>query len=92
MWYNWGMHEAVLFIDPTRSTCGSCGRGADPRETHHDTIIEYSIDSGSEGCHAEFKYVATNYTGGMIEDATKRMRPDLPFLTLEERSRNANNE
>jgi hypothetical protein len=70
----------TLYINHSNSICGSCGRGADPYELKHDTILEYS--GQSEGCHMEFKHLSSDYMGVRIEEAARDMRPDLEWIGL----------
>jgi hypothetical protein len=72
---NWRQPN-TLYINRSDSVCGSCGRGCDPYELKHDTILEYS--GGGEGCHAPYKYLASDYAG--MQDACQDMRPDLEWV------------
>jgi hypothetical protein len=69
----------TLFIDTSSSSCGACGRGADPYELRHDTILSYG--GTAEGCHAEWRYLSSNYTNVEgLHDAIQEMRPDLEWI------------
>lgn len=71
----------ILFIDRSNSRCGACGKGADPAEKQHDTIIEYSPNTGRPGCGAIYEAVSTNYVNlDGLYDSIKEMRPDLQFV------------
>jgi len=41
---------AVIVIGRFSSKCSGCGRGADPGQTHHWTIVEHGPDTGKAGC------------------------------------------
>jgi len=68
----------TLYIDPSRSTCGGCGQGANPKELCHDTVFEYSPDSGRPGCGQRYVFVSSNYTDFEgLHARVRAMRPDL---------------
>ena len=73
---------ATLFIDKSDSTCGACGKGADPYEESHITLMGCSaVNDNMKGCGAEFTNVSSHYNFlGGLEDRIEEMRPDLPFL------------
>lgn len=66
--------EARLEISGWSSRCSACGKGADPKETHHETRLDYGQHDG-KGCGALFVAV----TSGYGEDAARTLRPDLPW-------------
>lgn len=76
---------AVLIINRTDSQCGACQRGADPYEKAHITRLGYAAANAPEGsperkgCGAVFTEVGSHYRGNGMEEAVKRMRPDLPW-------------
>lgn len=72
---------ATLVVGGWTSKCGACGRSADPEEATHQTRPGgYSGRGSRPGCGARFTAVATEYTGQGPANATKAMRPDLPFI------------
>lgn len=73
---------ATLFIDKSDSTCGACGKGADPYEESHITLMGwYAVNDNIKGCGAKFDSVSTHYNNlGGLEDRIEEMRPDLPFI------------
>jgi len=67
----------TLFINRSSSRCGKCGRNADPNEkAHRMGRME------GEGCGAKFTSVSSHYFGEGIKQATRAMRPDLPWVDL----------
>lgn len=72
--------KGILVINRSSSTCGDCGRGADPNEKSHKTIIEYSPDTGSKGCGAKWTKVSSDYSGKDNKRRTMEMRPDLEWV------------
>ena len=64
-----------LYITPSRSECGACGKNADPGEDAHDMAR-----MKGEGCGARFTFVSSHYFGyPSLYDSIQAMRPDLPF-------------
>jgi len=72
---------ATLIVGSFSSKCGACGKGADPNETHHNTVLGYGPKQ--DGCGALFTELDCSYIGAGIQEATKRLRPDLPFVGLD---------
>lgn len=75
--------EQALIVGPTSSKCGNCGKGANPRETTHDTVLGYfaqGFDPGP-GCGVEWSLLTSDYMNfeGLFE-ATKKLRPDLRWI------------
>lgn len=66
-----------LIVGPSQSRCGACGKNADPYESAHD--MDRML---GDGCGATFTEVTTNYLDANLEEATKALRPDLPFVSL----------
>jgi hypothetical protein len=71
------MADTVLTINRFDSHCNACGRGADPMETHHTTVLQYAPDP-PPGCGARFIAVTSDYLG--MREACTAMRPDLPWV------------
>lgn len=69
--------EVVLYIDRSSSTCGACGKTCLPDEKIHETPCGYDQHPG---CGAHYTLLSSNYAGGGIEDAARRMRPDLQWI------------
>ena len=72
--------RVVLYVGRTSSTCGACGKGADPHELRHSTILRYAPGDPGPGCGALFTDVASEYIGESAEQAVRALRPDLPFV------------
>jgi hypothetical protein len=72
--------ERALVINTWSSTCGACGKPADPHEKYHDTLLGYGPDNGEPGCGVKWEFVDTDYVGGGVAEAAKGMRPDLKPL------------
>lgn len=71
----------LLRIGRFSSRCNDCGRGADPTEKTHQTVLTYRSMNDIDpevGCGIEWQYVSSEYLGD--EEATKKLRPDLIFL------------
>lgn len=72
------LHEAVV-IDNFHSRCGACGRGADPMEPTHATVV------GSErtaGCGVRWTKITSSYFGTREQEVAQRLRPDLQWIDL----------
>jgi hypothetical protein len=67
-----------LVINRSDSKCGACGRGADPHERSHDTILEWG-DKGA-GCGVLWRHLDSDYRGAGIPEAAMAMRPDLTWI------------
>lgn len=67
----------VLVINRSDSSCGACKRSCMPYDISHETSSGWDQH---EGCGATFTHVTTHYMGTEIENAVKRMRPDLIWL------------
>ena len=68
---------AILFINRTDSECGNCRKGADPYEKAHDSVLGWGPTM--PGCGETFTAVGSHYRGEGMEEAVRRMRPDLPW-------------
>jgi hypothetical protein len=56
---------ATVVIDRWSSTCNNCGKGADPNEDSHKTVLGYSVLEGEkEGCGIVWKFAYDNYSPG----------------------------
>jgi len=84
----------TLIINRSNSRCGNCNRGASTEQRIHDTIYEYSPDTGAVGCGTEFRYVASDYFGlgsfwggefETTEELYAHMYPDLEWNGFDER-------
>lgn len=75
----------VLLIDTWSSTCGYCGRGADPEDKKHSEVLSMSeAERSSPGCGIVWEFVSSNYVGSTVDNWCKEMRPDLTYIpTLE---------
>lgn len=61
----------VLLVDKFTSTCGDCGRRADPTEQTHEF---------DKGCGRKFTHIGSRYLITRdFEDRLRKMRPDLIF-------------
>lgn len=72
---------AVLRIGRSSSHCGECGRGANPHQLTHDTVLSWSREEAAKpGCGVRWTHVESEYIGPEAEAATRRLRPDLAYL------------
>lgn len=70
---------ATLLVDRSSSRCSACGKGCDPHELTHATILTYGPMNGSPGCGARFDSIQAMYMlDGHEDDDMHRLRPDLP--------------
>lgn len=92
------MTEATLVVSTFTSSCSACGKNAFPDETTHETV-KYAVpertfthegrtttlpaQEGEAGCGATFTSITTCYMGEAMANATKRLRPDLPFIGVD---------
>lgn len=67
----------TLIINADESICGNCGRGADPNESRHATVLAFIPGIG---CGSQFTDIGTNSNDPLVLDAVRKMRPDLLFL------------
>jgi hypothetical protein len=77
---------ATLYINKSESRCGNCGKGADPYEESHITLLGwFATNDKMHGCGAVFDMVDSDYVGmpGLVK-SIKDMRPDLPYVGWEE--------
>ena len=72
-------HDETLYINPNSSHCGKCGKGCDPNQVRHVSVLGWGDHSQEVGCNTLWKYVSTEYMGKRDEEATKEMRPDLIY-------------
>lgn len=72
-----------LIIGRSNSRCGTCGKGADPYQKFHVSVLQYSPD-WVEGCGAKWDVVTSDYSGEEMRQAVVDMRPDLPFIQYSE--------
>jgi hypothetical protein len=71
--------SGLLVVNLTSSVCGECGKGCDPREKSHQTVLGYGVKPGTKGCGAAWDRVTSHYVGPDIERAIRKMRPDLEW-------------
>lgn len=71
---------AVLVIGSWSSACGKCNGSADPYDDGHNTMLGYGDSNGRPGCGEKWTAVTSAYGDKGAIDATKRMRPDLPYV------------
>ena len=69
----------TLNIGTWSSKCEECGKGADPSEKTHDTILGYGAKN-EVGCGVEWTHVTTGYAGN--EKLVGLMRPDLTCVGM----------
>lgn len=70
---------STLIVNRSESRCGDCGRGADPHELSHDTVLGYGGPYGP-GCGVVWDSVASDYVGMHMQEITANMRPDLTWV------------
>lgn len=73
---------AKLIINRFDSRCAACGKGADPFETTHNSIVTYGSLNGLPGCGAYFTHVTSHYIG--MRDVVQSLRPDLEWIDVGE--------
>lgn len=94
------MAEATLIVGRTSSTCSACHRNAFPDEWEHNTVKfavpestwespfgekkVFPAREGEPGCGATFTAITTCYLGPHMEAATRNLRPDLPFVGVDQ--------
>lgn len=72
----------TLYINKSESRCGGCGKGADPYEESHITLVGWAaVNDKMKGCGADYTDVSSDYRyfPGLAE-AIQAMRPDLPYI------------
>jgi hypothetical protein len=70
----------TLVVDRFSSSCGDCGKSADPSSKGHYVLLGWGPTHGNPGCGVEWENVTTNYAGPSMEEATKNLRPDLNYI------------
>ncbi|MEU5425123.1 hypothetical protein AB0H73_05880 [Streptomyces olivoreticuli] len=68
---------ATLWIDAYFSKCGKCKRRADPKQSHHISVVGPGIEVGTRGCGALFVKTAS-LRHEFSSDDLLAVRPDLP--------------
>lgn len=63
----------TLIVGTWSSKCGNCGRGCDPSEKSHETLLGHGVEPGERGCGVIFEYISSEYTGLDLTGC----RPDL---------------
>jgi len=73
---------ATLYINKSESRCGACGKGADPYEESHITLLGwFAVNDKMKGCGATFDAVASDYFDFPgLKESIQKMRPDLPWV------------
>jgi acetoin utilization deacetylase AcuC-like enzyme len=76
--------RAVLYVGTFSSHCGVCNREAFPHEKTHAKEAGYHKNRG-DGCGVRWTHITSDYAGEgaqalIIEDAVKKMRPDLIYI------------
>lgn len=71
--------SGLLVINHSDSRCAECGKGCSPHGERHDAILGY-VDRGKPGCGAVWDRVTTDYIGGEMAEAARRLRPDLEWV------------
>jgi hypothetical protein len=72
---------STLIVSRSSTKCSVCGQGADYNEKTHKTILGYQKDPGP-GCGALWTHITSSYTGSDIEQATRALRPDLVYVSI----------
>lgn len=73
---------AVLIVADWSSKCSACGEAADPKQSHHETILPGYSGSGSRpGCGAKFVAKRPDMCArqSLYETPLAGFRPDLPL-------------
>ena len=66
----------TLEIGTWHSFCRNCGKGANPDEKSHKTVLGYGEQG--KGCGIKWTQVTTGYAG--LKERVKEMRPDLKYV------------
>lgn len=66
---------ATLIVNDSASRCGNCGKGADPIEARHATVLDYQPGIG---CGVRFTEIGTE--NPTLVEGVRNMRPDLVFI------------
>ena len=69
----------VLYVGRFDSTCGKCKKPASLYDNAHTTPIGYHPEPG---CGAVWTHVFSTYSDKASEEATRRIRPDLIYVTF----------
>ena len=71
----------TLVVDRFSSSCGDCGKPADPHAKGHYVLLGWdSRTRGNPGCGVEWENVTTDDAGPSTEKATRNLRPDLNYI------------
>jgi hypothetical protein len=81
-WERLYRQKHMLFVNLSDSRCGNCGRGADPYEKSHTTLLGYGVKAGETGCGIEWQYIASDYVGCHADEWAARERPDLEWVQM----------
>lgn len=74
----------ILIVDRFSSKCGVCGKGANPDEKTHETVLGYAPpEMLGEGCGAEWTHIEADCVYPGIEKRLAEMRPDLIVIGME---------
>ncbi len=76
---------STLLVGRSNTDCRACNRGASPDQITHDTIYEYSPDTGKPGCGVKFTHIYSTYVYWTVdgvdagEQWCRTKRPDLIY-------------
>lgn len=70
----------TLVVDRWSSSCGDCGKAANPASKTHDILLGWGPTNGDPGCGVEWENVTSNYVGMAMEEAIRNLRPDLNYI------------
>lgn len=66
---------ATLIVNESVSRCGNCGKGADPIEQRHASVLDFTPGIG---CGVRFTEIGTENVS--LIEGVRNMRPDLVFI------------
>ena len=73
----------ALIVDRFHSSCGACGKGADPAQKTHRDVVTYMVGVTKDaGCGVRWTQIASMYVGPGARKAAEELRPDLEWVDL----------
>lgn len=71
----------TLYIDKSESMCGGCGKGCDPYEESHITLLGWhAVNDKMKGCGAVYTELDSHYNMIGLIESIRDIRPDLPWI------------
>lgn len=73
----------ALIVDRFHSSCGACGKGANPNQETHRDVLTYMVGVTKDaGCGVRWTQIASAYIGPNSKKAATDLRPDLEWIDL----------